>query len=86
VDEIHVKKIDPLPVYNFEIATSHLPVPEKYVRKKRENTRSRKKSIPNDYYLPKQPLIFASKTRIPPKKLLGTNIIIGPLLHKIQPN
>jgi hypothetical protein len=86
VDEIRAEKTDPSPAYNSEIATSHLLVPEKYVRMRRENTRSRKKSIPNDYYLPKQPLIFASKTRIPPKKLLGTNIIIGPLLHKIQPN
>jgi hypothetical protein len=53
---------------------------------RRENTRSRKKSIPNDYYLPKQPLIFASKTRIPPKKLLGTNITNGPPLDKKQTN
>jgi hypothetical protein len=86
VDEIRAKKTGPSPAYNSEIATSHLPVPEKYVKKKRENTRSRKKSILNDYYLSKQLLIFASKTRIPPKKLLGTNITIGPPLDKKQPN
>jgi hypothetical protein len=86
VDEIREGKTGPSPAYNFEIATSHLPVPKKYVRKKRENTKPRKKSMLGDRYPPKQPLIFASKTRIPPKKLLGTNITIGPPLDKKQTN
>jgi hypothetical protein len=86
VDEIRAKKTGPSPAYNSEIATSHLPVPEKYVKMKIENTRSRKKSMLGDRYPPKQPLIFASKTRIPPKKLSGTNITIGPPLDKKQPN
>jgi hypothetical protein len=77
VDEIREEKTGPSPAYNSGIATSHLPVPEKYVRMKIENTKPRKKSMLGDCYPPKQPLIFASKTKIPTKKLSGTNITIG---------
>jgi hypothetical protein len=86
LDEIHEEKTGLSHVYNSEIATSHLPVPKKYVRKKKENNKPRKQPKKDDYYLTKHPLAFASKTKIPPKKLLGTNITIGPPLDKKQTN
>jgi hypothetical protein len=86
LDEIHEEKTGLSHVYNSEIATSHLPEPEKYVRMKIENTKTRNQPKKDDYYLTKHSLAFASKTKIPPKKLLRTNIIIGPPLDKKQSN